>query len=178
MKIAYFKRVITPETGTLIAGYDFTSKSVAVQDDLYLCGLALDDGKKKALILSFDLLALDGHYVRKVRKECAEILGTSEEMILLSCTHNHSGPEAATPLAPNPDKLNRPYVDALHDWILEEVRSLKEWREVTVTFYSSLCDENRNRRYTTADNLASFQPHRSELIPLCNGFADKELLQL
>lgn len=178
MKIAYFKKVITPETGAFIAGYDFTSRSIAVLDDLYLCGLALDDGNKKALILSFDLLALDGHYVRKVRKECAEILGTSQEMILLSCTHNHSGPEAATPLAPNHDKLNRPYVEALHNWILEEVRALKDWKEVAVRFYSSFCDENRNRRYTTADNLASFQPHRRELIELCNGFADKELLQL
>ena len=39
-------------------------------------------------------------------------------------------------------------------------------------------DENRNRRYVTADNVASFTPHRREVVPLATEFADKELGQL
>ena len=101
MKIAWFKREINPELGTGVAGYDFSTKSKVIHDNLYMTGLCMDDGENKALIISFDLLALDGWYIRNLQKECAEILNTRPEMILFSCTHNHSGPEAATPLAPN-----------------------------------------------------------------------------
>ena len=178
MKIAWFKREINPELGTGVAGYDFSTKSKVIHDNLYMTGLCMDDGENKALIISFDLLALDGWYIRNLQKECAEILNTRPEMILFSCTHNHSGPEAATPLAPNHDKLNVPYTEKLHDLILEETGKLRDFRECDVTFYSSKCDENRNRRYTTADNVASFTPHRREVVPLATEYADKELGQL
>jgi hypothetical protein len=178
MKIAWFKREINPELGTGVAGYDFSTKSTVIHDNLYMTGLCMDDGENKALIISFDLLALDGWYIRNLQKECAEILDTRPEMILFSCTHNHSGPEAATPIAPNHDKLNVPFTEKLHDLILEETKKLKDFRECDVTFYSSKCDENRNRRYTTADNVASFTPHRREVVPLATEYADKELGQL
>ena len=178
MRIAWFNTVITPEIGKYIAGYDFQSPSVTKLDDLYMSGLCLDDGNRKALLISFDLLALDQWYVNRVRKECAEILGTDEAMILLTCTHNHSGPEAATPLKPNDVMLNKPYVDWLEQKILEEVRNLHEFTECEVAFYSSRCDENRNRRYVTADNCASFTPHRREVVPLALEYADKEFGEL
>ena len=178
MKIAWFKREINPELGTGVAGYDFTSKSTVIHDNLYMTGLCLDDGNAKALIVSLDLLALDGWYVRNLREECAKLLNTRPELILFSCTHNHSGPEAATPLAPNHDKLNEAYTAKLKAAILEETAKLCDFKECSVTFYSSKCDENRNRRYVTADNAATFTPHRREMIPLANEFADKELGEL
>ena len=178
MKISWFKEVITPEVGTLIAGYAFNDVSVKKLDDLYVTGLCLDDGRSKALLVSLDLLALDGWYIRKLRQACAEILGTRAEMILFSCTHNHSGPEAATPLAPNHGKLNRPFIDRLEQIILRSVRELPPFRECEAAFYSARCDENRNRRYVSPDNRASFTPHRRELIPMSGEFADKEFGEL
>ncbi len=53
-----------------------------------------------------------------------------------------------------------------------------KFREADVYFYSSHVDENRNRRYVTADNCASFVPHRRELHPISNEFADKEFASL
>ncbi|MBP5181659.1 MAG: hypothetical protein J6331_01395, partial [Lentisphaeria bacterium] len=44
-----------------------------------------------------------------------------------------------------------------------------------VYFHSQSVDENRNRRYPSADNHATFPPHRREILPLADGFADKEL---
>ncbi|MBQ9501392.1 MAG: hypothetical protein IJU70_04455, partial [Lentisphaeria bacterium] len=52
------------------------------------------------------------------------------------------------------------------------------WRECNVYFYSSKCDENRNRRYVTACNHATFTPHRREVVPVAAEYADKELGQL
>ena len=51
MKIASFKRVITPEIGAYLAGYGYYDKSNSIADDLYMTGLCVDDGERKALIL-------------------------------------------------------------------------------------------------------------------------------
>ena len=59
MKIAWFKKVISPEIGAYLAGYSLNDKSVAKRDDLYMTGLCADDGERKVLIISFDLLGLD-----------------------------------------------------------------------------------------------------------------------
>jgi len=175
MKIAFFDKIISPEIGSTIAGYAFEDYSVAKRDDIYMTGLGLDDGENRALILSFDLQSLDGWFIRRIRRACAELLGTREELVLLSCTHNHSGPEASTPMV-RFEKLNRSYLEQLERWILEEVTKLAAapFREVLTCFYSSYCDENDNRRYTGPDNTASFLPHRRELRELARGFADKE----
>lgn len=178
MKIAWFEKVITPEIGTPIAGYSFHDVSMQKHDDLMVSGLCLDDGRSRALLVSLDLLALDGWYIRELRRDCAEILHTCPEQILFSCTHTHSGPEAATPLAPNHDKLNRPFIGRLKQIILDAVRELKDFRECDAAFYSQKCDENRNRRYVTADNRATFTPHRREVVPMSSEFADKELGEL
>ena len=105
MKIAWFKRVITPEIGAFLAGYSLNDKSVAKLDDLYMTGLCADDGERKVLIVSFDLLGLDEGFSRKVRKACAEKLGIDPSAVLFSCTHTHTGPETRT-LAKAPQQLN------------------------------------------------------------------------
>ena len=71
MKIAWFKKVISPEIGACLAGYGVGDKSLCKLDDLYATGLCADDGERKVLIVSFDLLGLDEWYIAKLRKECA-----------------------------------------------------------------------------------------------------------
>ena len=178
MKIAWFKRVITPELGTLITGYTAGDVSVAKHDDLMVTGLCLDDGRSRSLLVSLDLLALDGWYIRSLRGKCARLLNTRPEQILFSCTHNHSGPEAATPLATNSDKLNRPFIERLEKIILQSVQELSDFRECAAGFYSCRCDGNRNRRYVAPDNRTSFTPHRREVVPLALEYADRELGEL
>ena len=67
MKIADFKRIITPQIGCKLAGYDLNDVSNSIADDLYMTGLCVDDEKRKVLIISFDLLGLDGLYIQKMR---------------------------------------------------------------------------------------------------------------
>lgn len=179
MKIAWFKEVISPEIGACVAGYDLHDVSVAKLDDLFATGLCLDDGTAKILIVSFDLLGMDQWFIRKLRKGCAELLGIPMEAVLFSCTHTHTGPETRT-MAAYPELLNRPYLEKLEQQILNAVKDLKtkEFREVSTFYYSSECDANRNRRYLTADNCATFTPHRREVVPVSDGFADKELGEL
>lgn len=176
MKIAWFKKVISPEVGAYLAGYSLKDKSVMKLDDLFADGLLVDDGERKVLLISLDLLGVDEWFVQKIRKALAEILGIPEHAVLLSCTHTHSGPETRA-LAAHPEQFNHPYIEKLETVLTEAVRALtaENFRECAVYFYSCQCDENRNRRYTAGDNHASFTPHRRELVPGCTGFADKEL---
>ena len=177
MKISYFRRVISPEVGCYIAGYGTNDVAVVKTDDLFMTGLVADDGEKKILIISFDLLGLDEWYIQKVRKGCAEILGTEPEAVLLTCTHTHTGPETRTMRAA-PDHYNQEYLDRLEEAIYEEVRNLRPYEECEVYFYSQKVDENRNRRYVTACNNATFTPHRHEVIPIVREYADQELGEL
>ena len=71
MKIANFKINISPEIGCNLAGYSLNDISVAKLDDLFACGLCIDDGMNKILMISFDLIGLDEDYIREVRKNCA-----------------------------------------------------------------------------------------------------------
>ena len=174
MKTAWFKKNISPEIGSFLAGYDINDKSVAKLDDLYACGLCADDGKNKVLLISLDLLGLDGWYIRKVRKACADVLHVPEDAVLLTCTHNHTGPETRT-MAAYPKQLNRPYLEKLEKTLTDAAADLNDFRECDVYFYSCQCDENRNRRYTSGDNHATFTPHRREVLPSATQFADQEL---
>lgn len=177
MKIANFKINISPEIGCNIAGYSTNDVSVAKLDDLYACGLCVDDGANKILIISFDLLALDEWYIKELREMCANILKVRTSDVLLSCTHTHTGPDSRT-LARCPEKLHVKYLESLKEKVCDAVKNLNGFKDCYFTFYASKCNENRNRCYRTADNRGTFTPHRREVVPVADDFADKELGQL
>ena len=176
IRIAWFKTDISPEVGSLICGYAPNQVSVEKHDPLFAVGLAMDDGRSRSLLVSLDLLGLDGATVRDLRGKLSRKLGTEESAVMLACTHNHSGPESCRRLN-LPDSVNQPYLDFLEKSLMESVASLEsaKWRVCRVSYASSSVDENYNRRFVTPDNSASFVPHRRTLIPLCDGQADKEL---
>ena len=190
LRAAWFVRDISCKVGSLLAGYGPKDVSVAKFDDLQLHGLALDDGKTKTLLMSFDLLGMDADIIGRMRSACAKELGVPDCNVLLTCTHTHGGPHTRkysgakdygkTPVdmyAP-PEDIDAGYVAFLEKTTVDAVRNLAQngcWRECRVGFFSSQCDENRNRRYTTVENLASFNAHRRALHKLTTGIADKEL---
>lgn len=174
MKYASFDCVISPEVGACIAGYGLWQHSVCKADDLHACGFCADDGASKILLVSFDLLGLNRSYSYPLREKCARILGIPVDNVMFTCTHTHSGPETRT-LVAEPKMLNVEYLAKLEKTICDAVAGLSDFRECTVAYYSIQVDENRNRRYVTADNCASFLPHRKEMTPIADGIADKEL---
>ena len=176
VRIAHFKADISPEVGALICGYSPNQVSCEKHDPLYAVGLAMDDGKSKSLLVSLDLVGIDGFVLRDLRHACAEALGTADAQVMIACTHNHSGPESCRRLN-LPDSINQPYIDGLKAKLVASAAALKEakWTTCEVSFISANVDENYNRRFVTGDNCASFIPHRRVLIPGADGPADKEL---
>ena len=176
MKIGYTEKIISPEVGTKVAGYGLNDVSQAKRDDLYLSALALDDGRKKIVILSYDLLGMDEAWIRKIRAAAAEVFGGNEADCILSCTHTHSGPNTRT-LAGHPEILETAYLEQLQEWTVSAVREIfsRPLTDTTVYFYSSQCDANRNRRYVGPSNQCSFLPYRRDMEPIADGFCDKEI---
>jgi len=174
MKIAWFKVEISPEIGARLAGYGPDDVSVMKMDDLFATGLCADDGENRVLLISLDLIGLDGWFIRDIRKSCSAILNTPESAVMLSCTHTHEGPQTRSH-ASRPEELHRTYLAALKEKLLAATRGLTDFRECEVSFFSCQRDENRNRRYVSGDNHATFTPHRREVLPMADGFADKEL---
>lgn len=189
VKAAWFEKDISPAVGTKLAGYGPNDVSVAQNDALEACGLCVDDGERKVLIVSFDLLGLDTFSIREIRGECAKILGIGPEAVMLSCTHTHEGPHSRNIISKTgadqdvlpggkTDGLDLAYMSALKKTVYAAVRELttpESWREALLGFHSTTVDENRNRRFTTADNCASFIAHRRMLHQIATGIADKEL---
>ena len=174
MKFASFDRIISPEIGACVAGYGIEDHSVCKADDLHAIGFLADDGTRKILIVAFDLLGLDHWYIASLREKCAAILGIPVANVLLTCTHTHSGPETRTQ-GKSVERLNKAFLDQMEATVCDAVANIGELRECRVAYYSIQVDENRNRRYVTADNCASFLPHRKEMTRIADGIADKEL---
>ena len=93
MKIASFKKVITCQIGDDLGGYGNGITSVAIHDELFLRGLCMDDGEKRVLMLSYDLIAIDLPDLQKIRVIAKEELKLEPADVVISCTHNHSGPQ-------------------------------------------------------------------------------------
>jgi len=189
VRAGWFERVISNPLGSGIAGYDGGDVAKAKYDELLMSGLCIDDGKNKMVLISLDLVYVDLDTINRYRKCAAEKLGLKEEAVMVSCTHTHGGPHTRAyeknrgdddefVLPDDKDHIDVKYVDWLDRTVEQAIADFAakpEWKECRVGFYSSSCDENRNRRFTTADNHASFIAHRRALHDIATGIADKEL---
>lgn len=174
MKISHFQCDITPEPGTLLAGYGPHVVSRGVHDPLTICGALLEDSRKtRLLLLSFDLLGLDADVVRRIRETAGEILEIPPEAVILSCTHTHAGPHTRSMAG---CARNDAYLKKTERILRKTLAALpKPAEECEVYHYSCLCDENVNRRVILPDNRCVSLPYRKELLPLASGIRDREL---
>ncbi len=187
IRARWFEAEISPDVGSLIAGYGLNDVSETKFDDLFASGLCLDDGSNRVVLISLDLLGLDDMSIRKMRKIVSSATGAPEEAVMVSCTHTHEGPQTRMyskdaalrerAFDESPDTLDSRYMSRLYEHISAAARRMMEgeWGEYLIGYHSGQCLENRNRRYTTADNHATFNAHRPILHKLTTGIADHEV---
>jgi len=175
MKIAHFQKDITPPIGTLVAGYGDQDVSVAQQGRLMLHGVCLDDGCRKALLISYDLLGLDRRFIREIRQRCAQLIGGTEADVMLTCTHTHGGPH--TRRGAKPHKLDIPFCESLVEQTVAAAATVQpdSFVETKVYFHSGHADSNINRRYCGPENVCQAVFKRTELISVADGFKDSEV---
>ncbi len=173
LKINTIRKKITPPIGTHLAGYGVNVISDGIHDDLFISGIAFDDGENRTILMSFDLLGLDADFVWRIRKECSEIVGIPSENIVLTCTHTHSGPHARSLAVRLRDEE---YAESLVEYCKESVNgAFANMVNVSVFHYSAQCYENINRRVITPDNKCHYLPFNKHLMPIANGITDPEL---
>ena len=183
VKACWFRRDISCAVGSRLAGYGPDDISTSKFDNLEANGLCLDDGIGKLLILSLDLLGMNEDVLTPIRTRIAEVLGIDAVRVLLTCTHTHGGPASRWTVKRDTMTVKRmpaddAYMKFLSDTLVAAVHDMVvcgEWRECFVGFNSVQVDENRNRRYTTADNCTAAAEYRRVLLDIGTGIADKEL---
>ena len=98
MDIAYAARDITPPPGEELAGYGFyiNRRAEGTLDPLFVRACAFRQGADTALIVQFDLLALQEDVVAELRRRIGQAHNVRPERILLHCTHTHTGASSCT----------------------------------------------------------------------------------
>jgi neutral ceramidase len=90
LRVGVAKIDITPPPGTKVVGH--VRETQGVRDPIRAAILLLDDGRTRAAIVTFDLIASWDELVREVRDVVSKATGTPGENILVASSHNHSGP--------------------------------------------------------------------------------------
>ncbi len=180
LKISTFTQDITPKPGVLLAGYGPEVVSTGIHDQLLIKGIALDDGRKKTILMSFDLIGLDRDFVLAIRKACADSTGIPEQNVVLTCTHTHSGPHTRRLANLNLKGQRLEEFEQYKAFLIKSsadavLNSFSSMNEVDVFHYSTQCHENINRRYISPDNKCTYIPTNKHLIPLANNITDPEL---
>ena len=83
---------ITPEIGTILAGYLPFRASESIHDHLHLTVFAFGYGDTRAIVAAADLLLIREPQMTEVRTAMAEASGVPLDNIILNCIHTHSGP--------------------------------------------------------------------------------------
>ncbi|MBQ3287841.1 MAG: hypothetical protein IJH50_00340 [Kiritimatiellae bacterium] len=93
---AGFARVdITPPLGTPIVGYFEERRAKGVLDCLEANALAVSDGERTAVLLSADLLGIEGvAFNAALRRRISVAAGVPTEAVYVHSTHTHTGPGA------------------------------------------------------------------------------------
>ena len=84
---------ITPPVGTSLAGYFHDRVSTSVRDDLYARALVLRWGGEAIVLVSCDLITVEGAWAAEAKALIEAATGIAPERVLICGTHIHTGPE-------------------------------------------------------------------------------------
>ncbi|MCR4432128.1 MAG: neutral/alkaline non-lysosomal ceramidase N-terminal domain-containing protein [Tepidanaerobacteraceae bacterium] len=131
--------------GFRMGGYDNReSANIGTHDNLYTKSLALDDGKNTLVIITNDLLAVDGEMSAIIRRKIRHQTGIPEYNILVCASHTHSGPDLYKDgfISVALDRAARELRMALTNTILENALvSLEHMQPAGLYFGRSFCSE-------------------------------------
>ncbi len=110
LKAGISRICITPPVGILMGGAFTRPKAQYVHDDLWARCLFLENDGKRLALLTCDLVGLRYEMIDTVLADLKAGLGLKAEELIVSCTHNHSGPDTAS-IIHGPVRV--PYMDEL-----------------------------------------------------------------
>jgi hypothetical protein len=90
LKAAVAKVDITPPPGTPVVGH--VRPVEGVRDPLHAVLLLLDDGRTRVAMITLDLLSAEREMTDQLREAVAAAAAVPADQILVTASHNHSGP--------------------------------------------------------------------------------------
>ena len=95
-RVGYSRVNITPNYSVPLAGYGNTARRMNQGFISYIyttCIAITDTDDSTVLLFTSDMLGVNKELTAAFRKSISEATGVSEERIMLTCTHSHSGPD-------------------------------------------------------------------------------------
>lgn len=94
MKAGFASSDITPRLGVQLAGYGpYRNRAAAkITSPLRARAMAVTQGRRRALVLSLELVGVHRELAEKIRAAAAARTGLKADEVFLAVTHTHSGP--------------------------------------------------------------------------------------
>jgi len=132
MKAGFSRVDITPRLGLELAGFGpyLYRRAEEIRDRLYARAMAADDGTRRWVVVSADLIGLDALTVARARQTLRETASLPPECVMMHATHTHSGP-AVLPHMIGWGQVDEPYLARL-PWLLAQAgaEALENLQEV------------------------------------------------
>lgn len=113
---------VSPEIGkkpVFLAGFGENRKATKVHDPIMARAVVLSDGDKKIAMISIDVVGLFYPSVETIRKQLPDF-----HYVVVSCTHNHEGPDTLGLWGPNPftSGIDNEYLKRVEDGAAEAAK--------------------------------------------------------
>lgn len=97
LKAGFARIDITPPLGSSLQGYSNVRYAESILDPLLATAVCFDDGSKRIVVVSVDLIGCSQCIMKDLRPMVAEAIQTETEAVFIHCTHTHLGAGLATP---------------------------------------------------------------------------------
>jgi hypothetical protein len=101
--------------------------SQGIHDDLFARALVLANEEAVVALVSVDLLALPGDFIKRVREGIQRSTGIEPSSVMVASTHTHAGPVTITTFFNPEESVDSAYMDSLAEAVEQSVTSA--WRE-------------------------------------------------
>lgn len=113
---------ITPSTTQFLYGYPHVERySTGVDTPLYSSALFLDDGTKKLLMISHDLLYFDKETVKTIREKIRVRTSIPGDCVMVTASHTHSGPITVNRVGNEKNSVIPPRDENYLSWVVDQV---------------------------------------------------------
>ncbi|MBQ7381229.1 MAG: hypothetical protein IJW69_04010, partial [Clostridia bacterium] len=111
LQVGFSKVNITPALGSGIKGYYIERNAKGILDELFIRTLAITCGDRTVLMFSVDVCEVNTPVAERLTATVARATGVSENDIMITATHTHTGPFlAVSSCGGRPEEID-PYVD-------------------------------------------------------------------
>lgn len=122
LSAGFSKVCISPPIGAPLAGFAARQGvSQGIHDDLFARALVLENGGTAVALVSVDLLALSGDFVKRVRERIQGRTGLDPASVMIASTHTHAGPVTITTFFNPEESVDSAYMDSLAGAIEQSV---------------------------------------------------------